>query len=552
MIDVVWLKARCLCWDQHQLDKDLTDLGASHYVDVAPGEGCVLVVPARFFTPAEVNEIIGPLRWVLVILTSDEESTFDHAALDHPNMRVWVMTPRPGVHTGDRFLGEGCPADTSEILAQCEAADRPLDVSFAGQVTHRRRVEMAAAMRSLPPDVASDMYATEGFAQGLPRAEYLSDLAATKVAPCPSGPATPDSFRLYEALEAGCLPIADGHTPDPRYPDGYWPLLFGEAPPFPVIDDWADLPKEVDAALAGWPANATRASAWWQQAKLTIRRRIAADLESLSGAINRVVPVTVIIPTSPIPSHPSTTVIEATVASIRAQLPDSLIIIVADGVRPEQEARRGPYEHYLRRLTWLTAHQWTHVVPLILDHHAHQANTTRAALEMVLSPLVLFVEHDTPLAGDIDWEGCSRAIQSGRANVIRFHHETEILEPHRHLMLDAEPQDVEGVPLLRTVQWSQRPHLASTGFYRQMLAAYFGTLSRTMIEDVMHGVVHTSWTQHRDAGWQQFRLWMYAPKGSLQRSLHLDGRADDPKFDMEYAYDGPTPVGAPAPTAGRL
>ena len=31
--------------------------------------------------------------------------------------------------------------------------------------------------------------------------------------PCPSGPATPDSFRLWEALEAGCVPIADGYAP---------------------------------------------------------------------------------------------------------------------------------------------------------------------------------------------------------------------------------------------------------------------------------------------------------------------------------------------------
>ena len=53
-----------------------------------------------------------------------------------------------------------------------------------------------------------------------------------------------------------------------------------------------------------------------------------------------------------------------------------------------------------------------------------------------------------------------------------------------------------------------------------------------MIEDVMHAVVHNAYLDHGLAGWQQFRLWMYAPEGSIERSYHLDGRQSDPKFDL--------------------
>jgi hypothetical protein len=112
---------------------------------------------------------------------------------------------------------------------------------------------------------------------------------------------------------------------------------------------------------------------------------------------------------------------------------------------------------------------------------------------------------------------------------------------------------VEGQPLLRTAQWSQRPHLASTEFYRNVLSRYFGTEARTMIEDVMHGVVDHAWRTDREQGWERFRLWLYAPPGDVKRSTHLDGRAGESKFEDRwvFAYDGPPPVGAPYPTRAR-
>jgi hypothetical protein len=227
---------------------------------------------------------------------------------------------------------------------------------------------------------------------------------------------------------------------------------------------------------------------------------------------------------------------------------------------------RGEYEDYLGRLMWACQHEWHDVLPLVFDHHAHQANITRAALEYVRTSCVLFVEHDMPLVGEIPFEQLVDVVRSGFANVIRLGQDRE-REQYRDLMLDQHPThqvtDVRGVcgeedgvpivgrlmvPLVRTVQWSQRPHVASTGFYRQMLGSYFGTQSRTMIEDVMHGVVQNAWHRHGQAGWEQYRVVFYAPGGDEARSRHIDGRGDDPKFDMVYAYDGPPPEGAPAPT----
>jgi hypothetical protein len=55
-----------------------------------------------------------------------------------------------------------------------------------------------------------------------------------------------------------------------------------------------------------------------------------------------------------------------------------------------------------------------------------------------------------------------------------------------------------------------------------------------MIEDVMYGGVETAWREFGLAGWDRYRLWMYAPEGNIKRSTHLDARAGEPKVPMTW------------------
>lgn len=259
--------------------------------------------------------------------------------------------------------------------------------------------------------------------------------------------------------------------------------------------------------------------------------------------------ITAIVPTSPTPHHPEIDHLAWTVTSIRHHLPDAEIIVCADGVRPEQANLKPAYDEYLRRVIWACQREWAGVLPVLCDEWGHQANTARRALAEVRTPLVLFAEHDTPLVveREIDWDAISSVLHAGVANVMRLHHEASILPSHAHLMLDRRDQ---GLPWLRTVQWSQRPHVARTLWYQNTLDRYFTPKSRTMIEDVIHGVLHSAWLDHGEAGWEEWRTWLYAPEGSMQRSIHLDSRGDAPKFAMEPAYPGATPPGAPQPQEG--
>lgn len=536
-------------WDQAILEdifsKKLWDPAGGYdfehyeFIESLPtNSGAVVVIPARHHAELvqQVNEELSYLPWCLVILVGDEEASFPVDQLDHPKMKIYVMTPQFGKYQNiDRYIGDGYTPEATKLIqaGKKDAGKRPYDWFFAGQVTHSRREDCIKQLRDMPNGFLVE---TAGFTQGMPREEYLKMMAAARIIPCPSGPVTQDTFRLYEALEAGCVPIADSKTPNDTEPTGYWEKLLGDVP-FPVIDDWADLPGLVGNLRDRYPTINNRVFAWWQRYKRNLAYNVRDDIAELSG-MSRIIPeenddITVLIPTSPIQSHPDTFILDETIKSIRDRLPRSEIIIMFDGVREEQESYRERYEAYIRKVLWKCNFDWHNVLPMISDEHKHQANLTREALKLVRTPTILFVEHDTPLCGEIPFDQLTAPIINGLADVIRLHHEALILDVHKHLMI-GERQDVLGIPLQKTYQWSQRPHLASTTFYRKMIDDHFTPASRTMIEDKMHGVVHEAYIHRKKAGWNEYKLWVYVPDGDIKRSTHTDGRQNDPKFEMVY------------------
>lgn len=498
--------------------------------------GAVVIFPAGIHAGEHdrFNSDLSKLGWALVILTADEGSLFDAEQVRHPNMRLWVMTPHPKHYypPGTRFLGEGYASDTRAVMRSGPQAVEPLyDVMFAGQVTHERRRQMMQQLNNLPPNVNKRLIPSEGFTQGLPREQYLRELTAARVAPCPAGPATADSFRLFEALEAGCLPIADDCCP--AYDEvGYWDMV-APGHPFPTVTNWRLTTQAVLNAVNDWPGNANHAFAWWQRHKRDMAYWLVDDLRALgqeapprAGMHDR---VTVLVCTSPIPSNPSTELIEVTIDSIRERLPDCEVIVTVDGIRPEQEDRRPAYEEFTRRLLWKCNHEWRNVLPLVFDGLTHQSGMARQAMRLVRTPLVFYVEHDLPLKGDVPFEEMAAMLDDGTADVIRVTLNTAIEPLHRHLMLDQEPQETHGIKATRTVQWSQQPHLATACYYREMLKQRFDDKPR-YIELVMHSVCAGLWHEHGVVAWFRNRLWIYTPDGDMSRCWHTDGRAGDPVY----------------------
>lgn len=578
MIPVVWWNANPEAiargyWDQSLIEDVLWRRawhpgGAAEFAfhdHPEDGPGAVVIVPARHNVEHidALNRDLALLSWCLLVLTGDEEHAFPYEKISHPRRKVWAMGAFPGAVGVDRPLGSGYSLGWPELLrGKRLSAPGRLDLFLCGQDTHSRRYEaFAAAREATGPDhrlvVATQEFIADHKRGGLDRDQYAAMMTEAKVAPCPSGPESPDSFRLYEALEAGAVPVADGSTPH-GHVDGYWPYVFGEPVPFPVLDNWSELAEHVHNVRESWPRSASRVSAWWQAWKRKLVYALDDDIRELSGMEPTYATpddqITVVIPTCPIESHPDTTMIETVVESVRAQLPRAEIIIVFDGMRPKMEHKTADYEEHIHRVTRLCA-DWHNVLPIILDEWGHQANGTRAALELVRTPLLLFVEHDTPIVGEIDWPGLCYVVDQGIVNMVRLHHETQIGDYHRHMMLGPTEHTVgttdehPGVPLMRTFQWSQRPHLATTKFYRERVMPYFGRDSRTYIEWIMHGAVQHGIERGTERQWNEWRVAIYHPPGgNIQRSTHLDGRAGSSLEDAVWAYDGPPPPGAPEPS----
>lgn len=517
------------------------------------GDGAVIIFPARRQVKYldQLNRDIKRLKWVILILAGDEANEFPADKIKHPNMKLWIMSPNPEHHVeGARKIGSGVPPQGYEYIPQFheDAINRPVDYFFAGQLTHERRQLMKKELDTLEEfkdnnKLEGVVFYSEGFTQGLSPEHYYHGLAATKVAPCPSGAVSPESFRLFEALEAGCIPVVDAFSPEQRNPD-YWTWFFDEEPPFPVYTDIDQLRGYIIDGIEKTPALANKIYSWWQSKKRDMAYWLVEDIAALNphtidtGTLKQRDQITVIIPSSPIPAHPNTEMIEETIETIRGHLPDCEILITVDGIRPEQEHYREAYEEYTKRLLWLSNNKWRNVLPIVFDEHLHQAGMARQVLKQVRTPMVLYVEHDTPLTPDrpIQWDKLCRSVMDGTANVIRFAHESHILEEHKYLMLSGA-EDHHGALLTKTQQWSQRPHLASTAFYRMMIGSNFNPDSRTMIEDVMHQVVEMDMRRGGQQAWFNWRIWLYTPDtdpdGSILRSYNLDGRKDDPKFEMD-------------------
>jgi hypothetical protein len=244
--------------------------------------------------------------------------------------------------------------------------------------------------------------------------------------------------------------------------------------------------------------------------------------------------ITVCIPVSPIKSHPDTHVLEETLDSVRHHLPDAELVVTFDGVRKEQKDRRQDYAEFIRRALWLLDKKYGRALPLLFETHHHQSGMMREALQHVDTPLLMYVEADCPLVTDelIAWPAVTEFILSGESNLVRFAHEAMIHPEHVHMHHGTD----HGTLFTRTSQWSQRPHIATTAFYRRLLDCYFSRDARCFLEDRLHGILDEAFKIDGIEGWHQFRTHLYTPDGNIKRSYTTDGRAGEAKYDASQIW----------------
>jgi hypothetical protein len=92
---------------------------------------------------------------------------------------------------------------------------------------------------------------------------------------------------------------------------------------------------------------------------------------------------------------------------------------------------------------------------------------------------------------------------------------------------------------LKTAQWSQRPHLTTKSYYRDVVLPSCDKFF--FIEDTFHGKVQDDilpYNIFNEDGWNVHKLWIYHPDINIKRSYHLDGRDGHKKFTTDDNFWG--------------
>ena len=216
----------------------------------------VIPGPQNIGHEEDISKELKNISRLVLFITGDEEGVFGIDKINHPNAEVWIQYPHKK-HEKYNKLPIGVPQHLKNNLPNYKT--KTYDVFFGGQITHQRRQQLAEVM----PSIENALYKpTDGFAKGDNPVDYYDNLMNSKIAPCPAGAVSIESFRLFEAIEMMTLPIADlVDSSGLKY--NFYKNVFSELVPFPQTKYWSELPIIVLNLLEEYPKNMHNVVCWW-------------------------------------------------------------------------------------------------------------------------------------------------------------------------------------------------------------------------------------------------------------------------------------------------
>ena len=219
----------------------------------------------------QINKELAKIKKVVLFVTSDECGMFNAKLIKHTDIKIWIQSPYKK-HKSFFKMPIGAPTTLTSNLP--EYPTKTSDMFFAGQITHQRRQELHNAIKYFNN---IDYLPTGGFMQGDTQDVYYSRLSKAKIAPCPAGNVTIDSFRFYEALEMLCLPIGDIKDSAGRAFD-FLDYTFDSIVPVPKTSNWNLLLDIFIKEIKDYPANMHKAVSWWIKYKRDFANLIVDQL----------------------------------------------------------------------------------------------------------------------------------------------------------------------------------------------------------------------------------------------------------------------------------
>ncbi len=240
--------------------------------------------------------------------------------------------------------------------------------------------------------------------------------------------------------------------------------------------------------------------------------------------------LTVVVPTSPIPSHPSSGMLRRALRSlvVHAGLNGCRLLMVCDGA-PPNSGSVADYDEYKRRLRKLAADDQlgfsTKVIAL--EDCAGLGGVVRTALNHVTTPYLLMWEHDWRLIRPV-----AVGAMLGLFNTDSGVHYVRLNKRATHEAgWDSvlKPDDrCRQLPLTRTGCWSANPHIARTEHYRRFVVPQLRPEPNGGSMGFEHPVFHAYQAAIHELGFDRAqRRWGVFILGLLGEPpyvTHMDGR----------------------------
>jgi hypothetical protein len=171
-----------------------------------------------------------------------------HPQLQAPHLHTFALGYKRGFWDGY----------TKEHPSVINGNSRTLTWCFAGNVSQRhpdRHNCITLFADTMPHKLVIEVGDSFSNVQtGLSTSDYRDMFLAAKFALCPIGNINMDTFRIYEALECGCIPVVTKRTSLQDYEPSYWVHLFGVADereiPFVLADTWDDCKRKVNEIVS--------------------------------------------------------------------------------------------------------------------------------------------------------------------------------------------------------------------------------------------------------------------------------------------------------------
>jgi hypothetical protein len=267
------------------VEEECTDLDLACFDD-----DCIHVVSSNWQPlPAYEDyfrESRARCRRLVLLHTSDEWLSGGYALYRHFDAVIRNFATGLARHEGIWTIPEGYANGTRTAGSVRPITERPYVWSFTGEIK-ASRIDMASALAGLEPNfLTSTTSIHEDGGRKLSKAEFDDVLENTIFSPCPMGNVILETWRLYESLELGCIPIVET-----RASIDYFSGLFGPHP-IPSFRSWQAARHYVQRALADKPSllrKQLEVCEWWTAKKQEARRQVrdAATGPSRHAALQR-------------------------------------------------------------------------------------------------------------------------------------------------------------------------------------------------------------------------------------------------------------------------